>query len=186
MCKYRGGKRFWGLMRCPRICFINGLSNCKLCCVHYGSSTTVEWLKAQTHCLYMAHLLFRLPVLFTSLWGSSWVWVGSYVSGLRSLVFKWNRSSTLDMFANLLNPTAGEISMCCTSPKLVTKVQTKALDLFCHLWGIALFFWWMINALFLPCTSHLNIMDLKSFSKVTPTQSSISHVWHIHIWEKAV
>ncbi len=70
----------------------------------------------------------------------SWGWEGPYVSGLRPLVLISDRSSTLDAFPNLLNPSTGPTFICCRSIKLEKNIQNKAPDLFFHLWGIALCF----------------------------------------------
>lgn len=62
------------------------------------------------------------------------------MSGLRSLVLISDTSSTLDALPNLLNPSTGPTFICCKSIQLGRNIQSKAVDLFCHLSGIALVF----------------------------------------------
>lgn len=123
-------------MVCPRICFINGLSNCIWCSVHCGSSIIVQPPSTHTQpAFYMSSLLAYFFRLHT-------VWFKLRVRGTLRVRFEVTcvnvRQIQYIRCLNLLNPSTVSTFICCRSIKLGRDIQSKALDLFWHLSGIAL------------------------------------------------
>lgn len=99
------------------------------------SIDTQPWHNTRPAC-YLSSLLAAFWVC--KLRALSWGWEGPYVSGSRSLVLISDRSTTLDAFLNLLNPSTGPTFICCRSITFGRNAQTKALNMHSHLSGIAL------------------------------------------------